>query len=380
MSLSIQEQIRSYLPEFLRLLEESVNRDSPSGDKALNDKMADWYSAQFTRLTGGQVERDCHPVAGDRLLGRVGSGSKKIVLVGHYDTVWPKGEAGKRPFTIRDGNAYGPGVYDMKAGLLQAMFAIKALQNLGRFPADKQVILLINSDEEIGSPNSRAWIERTALDSHAAFVLEPPMEPSGALKTARKGSGRYKLILRGKSAHAGVNPQKGVSAIQELALQIQRLHAWTDFTTGRSVNVGVVQGGIGSNVVADYAEAQIDVRVSSREDAVRLEEEFRALRPFHPEIGLTLTGGMTRPPMERTESSGALYELARRIAQEENNFVLEETSTGGVSDGNFIAALGVPTLDGLGASGDYAHSPLEYIRIGEIPFRTGLLARLIESC
>lgn len=379
-SLTITERIQSDLPELLRLLEESVNMDSPSKCKELNDTMAEWYARQFTRLTGGHVETVKHPVAGDRLLCHLGDGPKQVLLVGHYDTVWPIGEAGRRPFRIENGNAYGPGVYDMKAGLLQAIFALKALVQSERFPADKRVTLLINSDEEIGSPTSRELIEQAAREAAAAFVLEPPMEPAGALKTARKGSGRYKLTVKGISAHAGVNPQNGVSAIEELACQIQRLHAITDHARGTTVNVGTVQGGIGSNVVADHAEAEIDVRVATSEEAERIEAELAALTPFLPNAVLTVTGGMTRPPMERTEATEALYALAREIARTELALHVEQTSTGGVSDGNFIAAVGTPTLDGLGARGDHAHSPLEYVRIAEIPVRAALLARLIESC
>lgn len=374
------KQIESYLPELLRLLEESVNMDSPSKCKAANDVMADWYAQQFTRLVGGRVTRVPHPVAGDRLLCEAGDGDMQILLVGHYDTVWPLGEAGRRPFRIEDGNAYGPGVYDMKAGLLQAMFALKALREAGRFPKDKRVLLLINSDEEIGSPNSREFIEEAARQSAAAFVLEPPMEPDGALKTSRKGSGRYKLTVKGISAHAGVNPQKGVSAIQELAFQIQRLHAMTDYSLGTTVNVGIVQGGIGSNVVAEHAEAEIDVRVATLEEAKRIEAAIAGLTPSLPQAEISVSGGMVRPPMERSEAIESLYALARDIADAELSLTLEETATGGVSDGNFTAAVGTPTLDGLGARGDFAHSPHEYVRIDEIPVRTALLARLIESC
>ncbi|MFC5447018.1 M20 family metallopeptidase [Paenibacillus aestuarii] len=380
MSLTIIERLQSYLPELLKLLQESVNMDSPSRSKEQNDLMADWYAHHFTRLTGGKVERIAHPTAGDRLLCYVGNGPKQILLLGHYDTVWPLGEAKRRPFRIEDGKAYGPGVYDMKAGLLQAMFAIKVLQDMGRLPEDKRVVMLFNSDEEIGSPTSRELIEDVARLSSVAFILEPPMEPSGALKTSRKGNGRYKLTVKGRSAHSGVNPQMGVSAIEELAYQIQRLHGWTDYSLGTTVNVGVVQGGIGSNVVAEHAEAEIDVRVATLSEAKRLEAQFAALQAKHPDAELTVSGRMNRPPMERTAAIGSLYELARDLAHAEFATVLEETATGGVSDGNFTAVVGTPTLDGLGARGDHAHSPLEYVQIDEIPFRTALLARLIEHC
>lgn len=377
---SIKDRIEQYLPEMLARLEASVNMDSPSADKALNDRMADWYAGQFKEITGGTVVRVPNEVYGDRLLCEVGQGDKQILLLGHFDTVWPQGEASRRPFHIGNGRAYGPGVYDMKAGLMQAMFAIKALQESGRFPADKKIVLLLNSDEELGSPTSRAFIEEQARKSAVSFVLEPPMEPSGALKTARKGSGRFKLAVQGVSAHAGVNPEKGVSAIQELACQIQRLHALTDPAVGTTVNVGVVKGGIGSNVVAEHAEGEIDIRVATAEEARRIESALGGLVPVLPEARLQLTGRMMRPPMERTERTATLFALAQQIARAEFGVELEETRTGGVSDGNFTAAVGTPTLDGLGARGDYAHSPDEYIRLDEIPFRTALLAELIARC
>lgn len=377
---TLKEQIEEYMPDILRLLEESVNIDSPSSDKRQNDLMADWFAREFERLTGGKVVRVPSETYGDRLLCEVGEGDKQILLVGHYDTVWPQGEAARRPFRVEDGRAYGPGVYDMKAGLLQAIFALKALLDSGRFPEDKKVVLLMNSDEELGSPTSRALIEEQAKRSAAAFVLEPPMEPSGALKTSRKGSGRYKLSVQGVSAHAGVSPEKGVSAIHELACQIQSLHALTDFSRGTTVNVGVIRGGIGSNVIAEHAEGEIDVRVATSAEAERIEEELTRLGPVHPKARLTLSGRMMRPPMERTDRTAELFALAQDIARTDHGVELTETHTGGVSDGNFTAAVGTPTLDGLGPRGDYAHSPDEYVRIDEIPFRTALLAELIRRC
>ncbi len=372
--------IESCMPELLQLLEESVNMDSPSTSKTHTDRMADWYAFQFQRIVGGRVIRQPNPVYGDRLLCEIGEGSRRVLLLGHFDTVWPEGEAGRRPFAIRDGRAYGPGVYDMKAGLLQAMFALKAMKECGVFPADKTVALFLNSDEEISSQTSRAFIEEEAGRSSSVFVLEPPMEPSGALKTARKGSGRYKLAVEGISAHAGVDPTKGVSAIHELSYQIQALHALNNAETGTSVNVGIVHGGIASNVVARDAEGEIDVRVATKEEAERVHAAIMALAPKLPRVKLTVTGGIMRPPMERTEEIGRLYSLAREIAQDELGFALPEAATGGVSDGNFTAALGIPTLDGLGARGDFAHSPNEYVILDEIPRRTALLARLIERC
>jgi len=380
--MNLVTHIQNYMTELLIYLEESVNMDSPSTDKALNDRMIDWYAALFLKLTNGRVERVSNEEFGDRLVCSVGpkqGASKRILILGHCDTVWPVGEAAKRPFAIEGNHAYGPGVYDMKAGLLQAMYAIKALMDLGRMPNNTEIVLLINSDEEIGSRTSRTHIEQEARKSDAVLVLEPPMEPTGALKTWRKGSGSFRLKVEGRSAHAGVNPELGVSAIKELAEQISQLYVLEDLSLGTTLNVGIVQGGIAYNVVAADAEAIIDVRVSTMEEAARIERAMLEKKNNHPEAVVTVTGGIRRPPMERTSKIEALYKLAEQVASEElPELILQEAGTGGVSDGNFTAACGIPTLDGLGASGDYAHSPREYVRIDQIPQRTALLAGLLE--
>lgn len=378
--MSIVSRVQNYLPEFLRLLEESVNMDSPSRKKALGDVMGDWYAQQFQKIIGGEVERIPNPLYGDQIKLKIGEGDKQILLVGHYDTVWPEGEALRRPFTIREGRAFGPGVYDMKAGLLQAFYALRVLIDTNRFPKDKRVVLFINSDEEIGSPTSRAILEEEARRSAAAFVLEPPLAPRGALKTWRKGSGRFTMSVKGISAHAGVDHEKGVSAIQEMSHQIQQLHSLTNYETGTTVNVGLVSGGIGGNVVADYAEAEIDVRMKSVQEAERIKEIIMHPVPSLPGTTITVKGDIVRPPMERTKDIAQLFQLARKIGIEELGMELEEGGTGGVSDGNFVAINGVPVLDGVGARGDYAHSEKEYVQIDEIPARTALLARLIEEC
>lgn len=377
--MSIHTYLQDNMTHFLQLLEEAVNMDSPSRDKALGDRMAGWFALQFQRLTGGRAELIPNATYGDQVRCTLGEGDKQILIIGHYDTVWLEGEAARRPFAIRDGKAFGPGVYDMKAGVLQAMFALRALVKQGRMPADKKIVLLLNSDEEIGSPTSRQLVEEEAARSIASFVLEPPTEPIGALKTWRKGSAHFTLAVQGISAHAGVDHQKGVSAIEELARQIQYLHGLTDYNKGTTVNVGVIKGGIGSNVVADYAEAGIDVRIVSMDEAERIEKVIRELTPTLNGTTISVTGGIRRPPMERTEETGALFSLAQTISKSELGMDLQESGTGGVSDGNFAAACGIPTLDGLGTKGGYAHSPEEWIELGEIPIRATLLARLIEE-
>lgn len=377
--MSIHTYLQDNMTHFLQLLEEAVNMDSPSRDKPLGDRMAGWFALQFQRLTGGKAELIPNATYGDQVRCTLGDGEKQILIIGHYDTVWLQGEAARRPFAIRDERAYGPGVYDMKAGVLQAMFAMRALVKLDRLPADKKIVLLINSDEEIGSPTSRQLVEEEAARSIASFVLEPPTEPIGALKTWRKGSAHFTITVQGVSAHAGVDHQKGVSAIEELARQIQFLHSLTDYAKGTTVNVGVIKGGIGSNVVADYAEAGVDVRIVSMEEAERVEQVIRGLTRTLAGTTIGVTGGIRRPPMERTEETGALFSLAQSISKSELGLELAESGTGGVSDGNFAAACGIPTLDGLGTKGGYAHSPEEWIELGEIPVRAALLARLVEE-
>lgn len=377
--MKIVTRLEQLLPDMLRLLEQSVNMDSPSQDKRLTDKMIDWYEATCRAWLDAEVIRIPNERYADRLEVYVGSGSsRRVLLVAHADTVWPAGEAERRPFRIDGNYAYGPGVVDMKAGIIQAIFALKVLQEMNRLPADAAFVLLINSDEEIGSQTSRSWIEQHARASSAALILEPPLEPDGALKTARKGNGRYHLMIEGRSAHAGVDPASGVSAIEEMARQILYLHELSDDKRGVHVNVGVMNGGIGSNVVAANAEAFIDIRVQTMEDFEMMEQKMQELAPFHSEIRLSVNGNMNRPPMERTEAIERLFHIAKTTAMKELGLTLHETSTGGVSDGNFIAACGTPTLDGLGARGDGAHALHEYIRIDEMPKRAALLAGIME--
>ncbi|MCR8965928.1 M20 family metallopeptidase [Brevibacillus halotolerans] len=378
--MALYTYLQEQMPSFMQHLEESVNIDSPSKHKSQSEKMIAWYIKVMHKLTGGRVHRYMNPTYGDQLRWEVGTGRKRILLVGHYDTVWPLQESIKRPFRCQDGKAYGPGVYDMKAGILQAIFAIQALNRFDRLPKDKTIVLLLTGDEEIGSPTSRLILEEEAKKAEVAFILEPPVAPHGALKTWRKGSLQYTIQVSGVSAHAGVDHDKGISAIQEITYHIQHLHSLTNYANGTTVNVGTITGGVGRNVVADYAEAEVDVRVQSQEEAERIHQIMMSLQPVLPGTKLVVKGGINRPPMEKTEKSYALFALAKYICEQEFSCSLTEEGTGGVSDGNFVAACGVPTLDGLGASGDYAHSPREFIWIKDIPKRTTLLARLLEEC
>jgi len=377
--MSVEKYVAENMQQFLQLLEASVNMDSPSRDKSLCDRMASWFAEQFVSLTGGEAKLVANEVNGDQVLCTLGSGEKQVLIIGHYDTVWPAGEVSRRPFSVQDGKAYGPGVYDMKAGVMQALFALRALVQLGRLPEDKKVVLLLSSDEEIGSPTSRFLVEQEARKSIASFVLEPPSEPDGALKTWRKGSAHYSVQVHGISAHAGVDHQNGVSAIEEISRQIQFLHTLTDYEKGTTVNVGLVKGGIGSNVVADFAEAEVDVRFKTMQEAERIGQLITNLPSHLKGARVEVSGGIRRPPMERTEKTAALFALAQAISRDELGLKLQETGTGGVSDGNFSAYCGTPTLDGLGARGNFAHSPKEYVELAEVPVRAALLARLIEE-
>jgi glutamate carboxypeptidase len=300
-----------------------------------------------------------------------------VLLLGHYDTVWELGTLASMPFRIADGRAYGPGVYDMKAGITLMMYALEGLRETrGSLPRPVRVLLV--SDEEVGSDSSRAITERLAKESAAVLVLEPATGAEGAVKTSRKGVGEYRVKVTGIPAHAGIEPQKGASAIHELARQIAKIEKFTDYKRGLTVNVGVISGGTRTNVVAAEAWAVVDVRVSRMSDAPRIERKFRSLRPKDERCKLELTGGVNRPPMERTKGVEALYQLAREIARG-LGVDLQESATGGGSDGNFTAALGVPTLDGLGGLGEGAHARHEQVVLDALPWKAALVAGLIAS-
>ena len=297
------------------------------------------------------------------------------VVLCHYDTVWPLGTLQKIPFSVDEHYiARGPGCFDMKGGIVVLYFALRALQRRRLKPA-RRLEVLFTSDEEVGSPTSRPLIELAARGAQVAYVLESPL-PGGTLKTARKGTGDYALRITGRAAHAGVEPQKGISAISELAHQIQALHALNDYSVGTTLNVGVVCGGTRPNVVAAEAEALVDFRVERRSEADRVDAAVRGLRPVLKGATLHVEGGLNRPPMERTEATMKLYERARDIAAA-MGVQLEHGSTGGGSDGNFTAALGVPTLDGLGVEGEGAHAAHEHVVTESFPRRAALFAGLI---
>ncbi len=364
------------LPGAIEFLEKMVALESPSFDKPLVDEFVRFVGAQFAAM-GAQVEFAHADKFGDHMIARfTGSSSERILLLGHTDTVWPAGEITKRPFKITGGRAFGPGVFDMKAGILLIAMAIDALQKVDR-GLPKCVTVLLVSDEEVGSTSSRTVTESEARPCRAVFVLEPSL-PGGALKTARKGIGRFALKAIGRAAHAGIDPENGVNAIEEISQQILKLQKMTDPVRGTTVTVGVVQGGTRPNVVPAEAAAEIDIRISSMEEAERMTKMIKALSPQLPGARLEIRGSINRPPMERTAETIRLFQLAQKVAQT-LGIALKEGSTGGASDGNFTSALGIPTLDGLGAVGGGAHAVDEWVDIQLLPHRAALLAGLLSE-
>jgi glutamate carboxypeptidase len=300
-----------------------------------------------------------------------------ILALGHSDTVWPLGTLRTMPFRQSKGRLWGPGVFDMKGGLVFFIFAMRALRELD-VPVTRKVILQVNSDEEIGSPSSRALTEDAARKSAAVLVLEPGSGLDGKLKTARKGVGDYTITIRGRAAHAGVDFAGGASAILEMSRQLEKIAGFTRLERGVTVSPGVIQGGTRSNVIPAECRAEIDVRIPRASDGAYLERRFASLKPFDKRCAIEVTGGLNRPPMERSAGTRALFRKAKALAAE-LGVSLEESSTGGGSDGNFTAALGVPTLDGVGAVGEGAHAANESILIDRIADRTALLAKLVAG-
>ena len=356
-------------------LRELVRQESPSEDpSAVNASAA--LIERWSRNLGARVKRHRQRDFGDILELRFGSPRtprRPVLLLGHLDTVWPAGTLKTMPWREDDGRYWGPGVLDMKAGVVMSLAALQALREL---KLSRPVILLLNSDEEVGSPVSRSVTERLALESSAVFVLEPAQ--GLAYKTARKGVGQYRVQVTGVAAHSGVDFERGHSAVLELAKLIQTISGFTDLQRKLTVNCGVIAGGTRSNVVPSEAHSEIDVRIARASDAPHVERLFRKLKVSDPKCRLTVTGGVNRPPMERTAGTVALFRKARSFAAE-LGFVLEEAATGGGSDGNFTAALGIPTLDGMGAVGEGAHAPHESILVEHLIPRTALLAAMIAS-
>ncbi len=359
---------------FIRWL---VEQESMSRDAEATRRIAENLAQRLAGM-GLAVDMFNDPRYGSTLRARHSceKDEPSLLVVGHLDTVWPLGTLAARPFRVDEGRAFGPGIFDMKSGVAIATHALDAIIRLGR-SVKRSVVLLMTCDEETGSHFSREIIESEARQARAALVLEPPI-PGGTIKTARKGVGEFELVIKGRPAHAGNDPRAGISAITELAHQIIAINRMSDYERGTTLNVGTVHGGVLSNVIAAEARASVDMRYRTLEEGNRITEAMASLTPVLEGARLEVRGGINRPPLVRTPEIGALFEHARTLASE-LGFELKEGSVGGGSDGNFIAALGVPVLDGLGVDGAGAHAEHEHIIIDDIPRRAALLARLIET-
>ncbi len=368
---------KSELDALVRCLRQAVEIESPSQNKAAIDSMANFFAREFSKR-GAKVQILSHATAGSALVAEFWAGArgtKPLLLLGHLDTVWEIGTLAEMPFQVRKGRAYGPGIYDMKSGIVCGLWAVRALTALKISPSGP-VRFFLNADEEVSSIAYRNELLAEARRARAVLVLEPAAA-QGALKTSRKGVGEFQITVRGRSAHAGINPSAGVNAISELARQVLRIEKLARPKRGLTVNVDVIQGGTRVNVIPELAAARVDVRVPTALDREKIEKQMRALAPIHPEAKLEITGGVNRPPMER-KMAIALFRLARELGLQ-MGLDLKEAGTGGGSDGNFTAALGIPTLDGLGGTGDGAHARHEHVMVRELSQRAALLAALMAS-
>jgi glutamate carboxypeptidase len=383
---TLLSHLRAHQEEMVALLRELALFESPSPDRASQAPVLDRLAAELER-TGLAVRRLSGRLSGGKLwaaparaVRRTKSCPGAQLLMGHCDTVWPRGTLATMPVEIRDGAAgptlWGPGVFDMKGGLVQGIFALRALRDLGLEPPLTPAFY-INSDEETGSLDSIEHIHRLARRMQRVFVLEPALGPEGRLKTRRKGALRFDIRVEGKAAHSGLDPEKGASAILELAHVIRRLYDLADRERGVSINVGIIEGGTGRNVIAAEARAVLDVRVLAMVDAERIDREVRALEPVTPRTKIFVQGGLDRPPLEATPGNRVLWDHAQRAAQE-LGIPLAEGTSGGASDGSFTSRI-TPTLDGLGSVGDGAHAVNEHVQIERMAERAALLALLLMA-
>ena len=376
--LPLLSHLDAQLPEMLAILKELVECESPSSNQSALRDLALLLGNRFSQA-GATIEFIPAPDGVDRLLATFDGIDRPLrpaLLIGHFDTVWPIGTLNRMPYREDESRAYGPGVYDMKSGIVMIEFALRAIESLAmRPPRDVQVLL--TPDEETGSRNSRQLIETLARESEYVLVLEPSLD-DGVLKTARKGGSQYAIHISGRAAHAGVEPEKGANAVIELAHQVIAIEQLADIERGTTASPTVIEGGTVTNVIPESANVKVDVRASTLPEAERVDRAVRALSPYNPDCGISIAGGINRPPMERSTEGVALFERARSIGAD-LGLDLREGSTGGGSDGNFTAAVGVPTLDGLGAIGGGAHSVDEHIVKRSLVERTALLASLLMS-
>ena len=376
---ALKLKIDGYESNMLETLEILVKNESPSTEKSACDAYAAMLARRFDDL-GAATSLIPNEINGAQLsvkLGKSqGTGQKPALLLCHYDTVWPLGTIDQMPFRIDGDKAFGPGIYDMKASHVMVEYVMRALLDL-EMELPRALEVLFTSDEEIGSRTSRELIEESALQAGYVLVLEPPTD-LGSLKTARKGVGGFRLRVNGRASHAGSQPELGISAINELAYQVLEIQKFADQEKGTTLNAGVIKGGTRSNVIAAQAEAEIDVRAWTPEEAERVERAMNNLQPRTNGAEIFVEGGFERPPLVRTDAIAGLFQQVKRVG-ELLGLELEEGSTGGGSDGNFTAALGVPTLDGMGAMGDGAHADHEHILISHLTLRTALLAAALLS-
>ncbi|QRG70674.1 M20 family metallopeptidase [Brevibacillus choshinensis] len=363
------------LPDILAELRTYVEMETPTHDKEAVDRLGEYIAGRFRSL-GCKVDVIPQTTYGNQLRVEYGEGDEQIMVLGHFDTVKEVGTLKSEPWKIEDGRVYGPGTYDMKAGIVFCYYALKTIveQNI---PLKSKLVFFWNTDEEIGSESSEKWIREEARRSTCALVIEPAAG-DGSLKTSRKGGGEFVLKVTGRAAHAGNDHALGVNAIEEIAHHVLAIQSFTDYEAGTTLSVGTIRGGSVSNVVPDYAEADIDVRISTSEEAERITTLMNQLTPILPGAQLTVEGGITKPPMERTAGTEQLFLHAQAQAQLEG-FNLTERGVGGTSDGNFAADEGTLTLDGLGPVGDGAHASHEHVVIDAIPGRIAVLLRLFSS-
>jgi len=376
------EQLRYFEKQQSRILttvRQLVEIESPSDLKSAVDRLGTVVASRFADI-GGRVRVHRAEKFGNHLQidfsRRRAAGPKPILLVGHLDTVYPMGTISRMPCRAAKGNLHGPGVLDMKSGIAIMLHALEALLNWNEGRLGRPVTVWLVSDEEVGSSSSRPTTESLARTAEAVLVVEPAAGRNGALKTARKGVGEYTLEVTGRAAHSGLDFEKGENAVVELARQIVEIAKLADPARGMTVNVGKASGGTRVNVVPAEARAAMDVRVARTADGSAIDKELRALRPFNPHCRIRISGGLNRPPMEPNSKTAGLYAQAADLARE-LGWKLEQASVGGGSDGNFTSALGIPTLDGLGAVGEGAHAEHESVVISELPRRAALLAGLM---
>jgi len=361
--------------EIIGLIRELVECESPSDSPGAIRRFTDLFATKVSDIADCKTVKGGHLQCTFHLPGKKKSG--QVLALGHSDTVYPLGTLARMPFRQADGRLWGPGVLDMKSGVVFFVFALRALRDLD-IPINRKVVLQLNADEEVGSESSRPLTEKEARRSAAVLVLEPGQGMNGMLKTARKGVGDYVVTVKGKAAHAGVDFASGASAILELARQIEKIAGFTQQDRGITVNPGVISGGTRTNVIAAEARVEVDIRIARMKDEAALHKKFQSLKVVDKRCTITVTGGLNRPPMERTAGVAALFQKAKTLGRD-LGVSLEESSTGGGSDGNFTAALGVPTLDGLGGVGEGAHAPNESILVDRIADRTALLAKLVQA-